>query len=133
LYPRPGATPVTALTAIAVSIAALTVAATSTITTAVSAIAAVTGATSVAATITTTTAVSTVATGTATIPATAIATSTVTTARATSISAFCQNHVTFKLRILDIGTHRCLTPVAVARQQVRRDRAPGRKGHEQQP
>jgi hypothetical protein len=62
--------------------------------------------------------------------ATAIAT---TTAGSTTAATLCQNHVTFKLVILDIGNHRCLIPVAVARQQVRRDRAPGRKGHEQQP
>jgi hypothetical protein len=45
----------------------------------------------------------------------------------------CQNHVTFQLVILDIGNHRCWITVAVIRQQVRRDRTPGRKGHEQHP
>jgi hypothetical protein len=57
-------------------------------------------------------------------------TSTVTTARATTAATPCYNHVTFQLVILDIGNHRCLIRVAVPRQQVGRDRAPGRKGHE---
>jgi hypothetical protein len=50
----------------------------------------------------------------------------------TSVAAFCQNHVAFKHGILDIGNRRCWIPAAVIRQQVQRDRASGRKGHEQQ-
>jgi hypothetical protein len=45
----------------------------------------------------------------------------------------CQNHVTFKQGILDIGDCRGLVPVAVVRQQVRRNRAPGRESNEQHP
>jgi hypothetical protein len=68
----------------------------------------------------------------ATVTAIAVSIAAVTPTTATFTTP-CQNHVTFQLVILDIGNHRCWITVAVIRQQVRRDRTPGRKGHEQHP
>jgi ABC-type multidrug transport system fused ATPase/permease subunit len=122
---------VSALATIAVATAAVTTAAAATAIAAGSTIATAVTAAAVTTAAATISAVASGITATGTTTAAVSATSSAAATATAAATASRQYHVTLKQRILDIGDRRCMMPVAVGRQQIRRDRAPGRKGHEQ--